>query len=384
MFCEGVFFAQRKPLWADEIWTQVATVEKFSYWEMLSGQMKNKGGNMYPLPVIAQKALGSLQGFSAPASWKDSQELSYDARAMRDLRILPVFFMSVAMAMVVRFLFSTTGFLSSIIALLLFLSSYMAIQYWVEARFYALWFLLSSWQLMTLIKILEDRDASSGRLLGRLILIHVLLSLTVIFSVIQIGIAAILMAFFRKRNLTYHFLGTLIPCVIAFFYYFTAENPLKFWFPKNALDFIGICFPFEWMGLLVILSGLILGSDLKQRNPRQSIGQLFFQDGQCSQVFILTLITILFLGAGFVELLLFKIKAAPRAEANFPLYPRYFFYLTPVSLIILPMLIGNVIGFFKNHPWILAYIGVVIIGFLGINFMKCWSLLLRHTYYWNI
>jgi hypothetical protein len=355
----GMSLAQTKPLWVDEVYSQTS-IEKLSYPQIFLGQMPE--GNSSPLFYTIQKVITNLAGYHLPAA--DYQTQIWDKKTMWILRLGPV--VSLALAMVFMFYFFSRryGFWLGLYGLLTVLFSYNVWLYWAEARPYALWFSLTIAQSLIFLKILEQKPTDK-KIWRWLIAVHVLLALTVIFSLAQIVIVSFLLWAFKERDWKKHLGLMLIPSALCVPYYFTASKA-KFFFPKSFLQLILPCFPKEWFGLLgVYVFLLIICAFLKkqrklsnQNDPMQllTVGYLAF----CSLIFLATAIV----------LATFKANAITQEQGGFEISHRYFIYLTPIGSVLMTLIAAHLITASRKYPWLSFNIKMALWGFLIITFLK--------------
>src|SRR4051812_43288174 len=69
-FTVGLKLASIKPLWNDEVFSQVSQIQKLSYWDMLFTHPGE--GNLCPLFYMAQKAISQIFLCSLPDNWDGS------------------------------------------------------------------------------------------------------------------------------------------------------------------------------------------------------------------------------------------------------------------------------------------------------------------------
>src|SRR3989339_1277275 len=91
----GMRISSQKLLWNDELFTQVETIDRLSVGSILRAQFQE--GNLSPLFYLGQKAFCLVFDYHLPVRWK-GEFCVYEPRGQRLLRILPVMYMSLAVA----------------------------------------------------------------------------------------------------------------------------------------------------------------------------------------------------------------------------------------------------------------------------------------------
>lgn len=224
-FVQGLSIATRKPLWNDEIYTQVQNVEGKSWLQIWKGNFQE--GNNSPLFYSVQKAVSLLARYH-------SQDLSHrdDLRSRIIIRLAPVFFMSLGIALCVGYLSFLYSILIGIFALLLLLTTFTIWAYWAEARPYSMVFCVTVFQSLGLWNAFRLKD--SGRAWRPIMFAHVFLALTSSLSAIQIAASGVILWLrgYRKPWQLLVMLG--IPLAIAVTYY-AVSGRYMFWFAQRGM-----------------------------------------------------------------------------------------------------------------------------------------------------
>ncbi len=327
LFLAGMILSARKPLWTDEIHTQVNTVERLSYPDILLLEYFPEG-NRCPLFYVIQKAAADFFHYRFPVSWDKRWNFS-DLRSQVILRVPAVFFMSAALAVIFYFFSRYYGLRWGAWSLAAALATPIVWQYWAEARPYALWFFLTVTQLTVFLRLLSTTQAD-GRLWHALILVHVLLALTVIFSAGQIAVVALMLWRHKDRRLAYPLLSAIPPLVMTLFY-FLHSRQMYYWADTAAdngrgaavimglfadnLGSLAVCFPTEYMAVAVLIS-IVSGYDgfiRRQRTPGDPRN--------------LQWVTLMLLSAAALLLMFCSSTAMKNILPG-----RYFIYLTPAAI----------------------------------------------------
>ncbi|MCK5216086.1 MAG: hypothetical protein KAR05_12130, partial [Candidatus Omnitrophica bacterium] len=159
LFIGGLFLADHKTLWNDETYSQLSSVENTSVSDVISGQVKE--GNNSPLFYLLQKGVSAVFGYRTPALWREGTQF-WTTNGPGDkiiLRIVPVSAMTLSIAAVFYYFARFYSFWVGALSLFLSLSTTVFWQFWVEARHYSLWFLLTTMELL-LFLYLSTRKAA--------------------------------------------------------------------------------------------------------------------------------------------------------------------------------------------------------------------------------
>ncbi len=360
-FAIGLVLAARKPLWTDEIYTQTKNIDQASYFEIMAGKIIE--GNNCPLFYLLQKGICDVFHYKFPKVW-DSREREFsDPRSQFILRILPNFFTSWTLVMIFYFFSRYYSLSAGIYAFLVSLSSLMVWVYWVEARPYPLWIFFTVLQSMLFI-LLAKREGSEARWLVWLTVTNILLSLTVLFGIIQIMIVTGLLYAWGEKRLSKYFLMTIVPLGIAFFYYFRTLK-IHFYLPDHPLSLIFVNLPLERVVVLLFYA-VILGTLMVRQRGKSHVH--YFKESL--QYFILTIVMI---AAALGILLVFKVYEPPLREGVFQLPHRYFLYLTPVMILAVTMCSIYIIKIFKGQRWMMINSIIFLGGILMIRILKTFS-----------
>ena len=157
----GSQLALRKTLWNDEIHTQLRTVEEKSWSQISKGQVLE--GNNAPLYYLIQKSIESLAHFHLPFHWIGKQDgRIYHPYSQVLLRASANLCMSLSISFIVWYFWTYFSLGAALLALVSCLSSFMLLAYWAEARPYALWFLLTTLQMLVFLKAFKTKKPIQG------------------------------------------------------------------------------------------------------------------------------------------------------------------------------------------------------------------------------
>ena len=375
----GFNLAKDRPLWGDEIRTQGATVDPLSYGEIISGRHIGRiEGNVCPLFYLIQKSILKIFQFHLPQQKWDTY--FYDLRSQIIVRINPILFMTLSLTSIFYYFARHYSLLTGVYAVFLGLSSPMIWSYWAEARPYALWIFLTSTQtllFLSLIKHSTHHSASShhDKILWRwLMVVHILLALTVFFSLIQIVICTALLWLFVQKNFKKYVLLTLIPMSLCLYYYAQAPS-YKYLFNQTAWELITPSFPYEWIVITLLFALFLICKWTKNiiRARREGWDRSCLpvrDDAMISKEGVsFLLLVILMLMAAFFMMFVFKFVAIHGDEQYF-VYTRYFIYLVPITIISTTVFSFHLAEAFKDNRWMLFNTMMVLGAFLVIRSLK--------------
>ena len=144
----GFSLSAHKVLWLDELYTQQTAIDANSLKGILSHTFPD--GNKNPLFYVIQKGACKAFSYRLPVYFPQYFYSTRDVPSQVILRIPSNFYMSLALALIFYFFTRFFSFYAAIYALCVALVTPMVWFYWVEARPYSLWFLLTSIQLLLL------------------------------------------------------------------------------------------------------------------------------------------------------------------------------------------------------------------------------------------
>ncbi len=319
----GLSLAKSKPLWGDEIYSQLHSIAKLSYGDIFLGRIPE--GNVCPLFYTLQKVICDLTGYHLPELAGQSGVDFIDPFTQMILRISPLLAMALAVFAIFYYFARFYSWFSAFYSLLISGSSYMIWAYWAEARHYALWVFLTTIQSLLFLYLIQEKKTKT-RVWIALVVVHFLLSLTVIFSLAQIMIVSLLLWIFLERNWKRYILLTAIPVFIALTYYVLSPK-YAFQFGLTPEQMIRDCIARDYFYIIFIytLFSVLYFFQRKFGQPKLFANDLLMKP--------LPYVILTFLALGFVILLMviFKMKAVP--GQGFHIASRYFIFLTPIGII---------------------------------------------------
>jgi hypothetical protein len=230
------------------------------------------------------------------------------------------------------------------------ITSFMVWTYWAEARPYALWFLLTTFQIILCYRLIN----SGKKNYIPTAIIHLLLSLTSLLSVIQIIAAFIVLWQNGCRRIRDMFMVLVVPVVICAYYYlssiYTQAGQGRFWFADGPINLLSAGIPKDRLFIIIIFTCYLV---FFRKTWRKSIAEF--------KPVVLLLILFWFMFFGFC-LLLLKLKlTSSQAYDGGMISNRYFMPLTAA---------GNIATVFSSVYLVRAvsnsWLRKVVILFLGV------------------
>lgn len=358
----GFGLAVRKPVWNDEIFTQVSTVEKPSYLGIFLIQFEE--GNGCPLFYLLQKAVCDLTGYRFPKGWSGDDWTVQDLRSQIILRINPNIFTSLTIALIFYFFTCYYSLAAGGYALLVTLSSFMIWAYWVEARPYSIWTLLTTMQCLLFLALIKEKN-DDRRLWRWLLATHLFLAFTVVISAVQVLIVSVLLWLFKDRNWKRYTGLTLVPVAISISYYLLSPK-YNFFFSNTILELIGAGIPRDRMLIIALYAAFLGGYWFYEKRKSGRGANDMTQEG--AAFLLLTVLMILSAAA-----VLLKMKMSLNTERpGFQISNRYFTYLTPVGIIAVSLFSVHL---FRAVPyrWMKCAVVVMFLGLFIFRVMRTYG-----------
>lgn len=217
---QGFSKAAKKPLWIDEIYTQVTSVEGKSWsavWLGSTGQ-----GSNGPMFYSIQKIICAASGYKSNDLWNNKG----DVYARFILRASSIFCMSLGLALIVWFFCVHYSLLGGLITFIMSITSYLVWYYLAEARPYALMFLATAIQALVLLYYYRFDRKPRCWSVG---VANLFLAFVSPLSVIQIASSGAVLWFKGCRRVWPLLWGVVLPLGIGFGYY-TVSVHCPFWF----------------------------------------------------------------------------------------------------------------------------------------------------------
>ncbi len=352
LFVFGLRLAALKPLWNDELYSQIYSVEKLSYSQILLGQIPE--GNNSPLFYILQKGVCDMTHFQLPFAWKGQWSIA-QPQAQLILRLMPNFFMALALTAIFYALTVEYSLWAGWYAFLTALSSSAVWVYWVEARPYALWFALSFFQLLYFLQFIRQRD-KRPQTWQKLTVIHILLSLTAVFGAVQVFIVSLLLFGFYEKKLSRYLLILFLPLAFGFYYFLNAQHYV-FCLPPDPGVLMWENFPVERL-LLVLLCGIFAVSTGLQNKKELPEVLLPY-----------TILVVLFFGAVLGIMVCFAMTAQLNWK-GFVISSRYFIFLAPLGIVLTTVFLFEVFKKLAREPWMIINFSLLAGGLLVLRSLK--------------
>jgi len=359
----GFHLAQRKPIWNDEIMTQTHSIDRLSYGQILRGLTRVEGNN-HPLFYLIQKIISDLNHYRFPKAW-EGEYLYAEPRSQLTMRIGSNIFMSLSLVILFYFFSLRYSLGVGLYALLIALLAPMTWIYWVEARPYSLWFLLSVLQSLLLVQLFAKVRAEAMIFTG-LSVIHVLLAVTTMASALQIIIASFVVWFLFKDKPWRVYGGlTVLPLALCVFYYIQSTKFLlampsawgKLIYPHLSQD---------QMTFLSVYVTFLLCHNLKNR---RSWSSFFYEDKQWEAKTYLMFVLLML--AGTMGYFIAQ-GSVPIPNPHNMIKDKYFLYLTPVVIVATILFSIDLVKNCRNDPWMSVNIILGLMGFVVIRFLRAY------------
>ena len=372
-----LFLAKSIPIWNDEVYSQDRSIQNLSYASMFSGKIPE--GNRTPLFYFMQKLTQDTIGYKWPGGYAFeplyanmdgtlTHLASTELFANLILRLLPVACMAAGVSVIYYYFSVRWNMWLGAYSLLLSLSSFMVWEYAFHARPYALWFCLTSFQIYLFLGSIEARTARRNHTLVWLTFVHWLLSLTVIFSAVQIIAACIVLWVFGERRLIWQTLMSVGPIFITLGYFivvphaniFFVDGPMALLFASLPLDRISIIA----IGLFVIGASALFGANpMPERIARLRLVQ-------AATSFLL----LIYCGCLLV-LLKFKIDDPGFGDSIGTFVSnRYFIVLTPVGIVMTSIASYYILTLTKGYYKIMG--GIFLCALMLLRFSRTFDLVI--------
>jgi hypothetical protein len=333
----GFLLSQRKVLWTDEIYTQKKTIDAHSYSDILTLNILE--GNKSPLFYIIQKATCAIGAFKLPG-YTPAISMIHDDRSQIIMRIPSNIYMSLGLTIIFYFFACRFSLWTGLYALGLGLAAPMVWLYWVEARPYSLWFLLTTIQLCLVQLAITSDEKSQKRIYNWLLLVHMLMALTTIGTIVQIGIVSLMLwcqGAYRKKW------TWLIPIAIILFYFRVAPgfSTKAYFFWPHILESV---MP-EHLAVYAFY-GLMLGYFFFKK---KHIGNAFF-----------FMIFLLFLASACGMLYVLSLKKT----SQFGFFTRYFIYMVSADIIMMTLVSRDLMQWARKNTGLWINTGILLGGLL--------------------
>lgn len=361
----GSWLSKKRPLWNDEIYTQVYVIDSSSYLDIL--RMNFTEGNNCPLFYLVQKSIADIFNFKFPIKWAGDIWYFSDIKSQYLMRISSNVFMSLAIFLIFYYFSLNYSLLSGILSLIMCFSSFSILAYWIEARPYSLWFLLSACQYLLFLIIVNKQNLK--KYVGYLFFINLLLSFTVVLSIGQVLIVTFLLTltYFKEGKKELAFISS--PSLICAFYYFCSPTPVKNYWLANPLKLIDMNCPIVWIYFLTV--GFLISSFYFLKNGN---------DSSSSKVSFISMSGFV-LNVVFACALLFVLKLRSDPELiERTVSERYFMFLTPVYILCSISFMNFLFSGIKSN-WIRLNAAIIFIAVLVINFMHTFIEIFKLNYY---
>lgn len=337
LLAAGFCLSERKVLWGDEIYTQRG-IDGHSYVDFLTLHFLE--GNRSPLFYIIQKTVSDMFSFRLTIQQTYEQWVIHDERSQVIMRISSNVSMSLALAVLFYFFSSRFSVGTGLYALGLALAMPMVWRFWVEARPYSLWFLLTTIQLCLAYIAITSKEKPRTQVPKALLLTHLLLSLTTIGAMAQIIIVSLMVWRFGSYKKQW---ALLVPAGIILFYFWAAPGYAA---KVDALWSLLLEVVMPEHLIIYALYGFLLWRCFDQKKPA---GNAFF-----------LMIFLLFLASAVSMLFIFSLKKT----AQFGFYSRYLIYMVPLDIMMMTLASRDLMQWAKKNTGMWINTGILLGGLL--------------------
>ncbi len=363
LFSGGLYISTKTPLWNDEVVSQTSSIAGQSYRSLLFGGGIRDEANNSPLFYLIQKLSQDGVDYENPTVGIDSSPFSNGF-----LRVWPV--ASIAASIAVLFYYFAAGWniWLGFYSVLVSLSSYMVWEYATQARPYALWFLLTTIQILLLLSVICTAGTDRKTLLRRLCITHWLLAFTIALSVVQNFASCLVLWVFDERRPKWHTVLFVGPAATALYYYAMARQ-YDIYFVDGAYALLGASLPIDRVAIIIFGSILWAASRPKVASKKVEATKHDYRIQSIAGSILLAAIY-----AGCLAIIIkFWLDAVPGIGTSF-VSNRYFIVLAPIgivmttiasfSIIVLPHRLYKVIGL------------LVLASLMILRFSRTWDLVI--------
>lgn len=335
----GFSLSLHKVLWLDELFTQQSAIDAGSYADILL--MKFPDGNKEPLFYIIQKAVCNVFSYHLPVHFPGDFYRTRDIPSQMILRIPSNIFMALALSLIFYFFARFYSIFTAIYALGATLVSPLVWMYWAEARPYALWFLLTSCQVLLFSSAVISPKIKTAK---RMFLTHILLALTTPACVFQITIVTLMLWYKYRYGAKQLVLIWALPTGIALFYYLVV--PLvrikTYLFSSNLYDAV---MP-ERMFVYVLYA--LTAWVLPEKYKKISWNAFFLP------VFLLFFVSAFFML--FMDIF--------TQNSLFGFFSRYLIFMVPADTLMYSLASYDLFQWSRRSPWICMNVSILLGGLL--------------------
>ena len=343
LFSGGLYIAAKTPLWADEVTSQTKSISGQSYRSLLLGIGKREGNNS-PLFYFIQKLWQDGAGYDNPNVGIDSSFFSNGF-----LRVWPVASIAASIGVVFYYFASRWNIWLGFYSVLVSLTSYMVWEYATQARPYALWFFLTTIQILLVLSVICTAGIDRETLLRRLSIINWLLAFTIVLSVVQNFASSLVLWVFAERRKKWHTVLFAGPAATALYYYSLAPR-YDIYFVDGAIALLGANLPIDRVVIIIFGSMLLTASRLKVSSRKvEAMSHDYLIQSIAGSILLVAIY------AGCLAIIMkFWMDTVPGIGTSF-VSNRYFIMLAPIgivmttiasfAIIVLPGRFYKIIGF---------------------------------------
>ena len=354
----GSRLSEKLLLWTDEIYTQVGIIEKNSYIDLVL--LKSDETSRSPLFYLIQKTICDITNFHFPFEWKQERFVK-DVYSQRIMRFSSNVFMSLTIGLIFLYFAFYYSYSSGVLAILMTLSSYLVWSYWVEARPYSLWILLTVSQVFLFMEILK-KSAYHKKLWLILGVVHIALSMTIFLSIMQILAVSVILWFCINKDWKSYWWITVWPVVLNLFFFFKTHN-LGVNFVGTPQNMINLNFSLDRLIFVSLFAGILLF--VKKSYYPVTFDKISYKELEYSKPFFL--FTFVMLAFGLIMLFILKMIENGLGSC---VHMRHWLFLTPISIIATTLAFIHLGRMFRDKKLILFILFSGAAGILWLGFSK--------------
>ncbi len=356
LFIVGFSLSRHKALWTDEFFTQKDSIDSQSYKDILTLQIPD--GNKCPLFYLIQKINADLFSCKLSVAHIHGLNIILDARSQVITRIPSNVYMSLALAGIFYYFTRSFSLFTAIYALLTALVSPMVWLYWVEARPYSLWFLLTTAQLLFFCStVLSPKIKVNKFIYGT----HILLVLTTPGSILQISIMA-MMLFLKGGYRKWQLVWTWVLPMGIFLVFFFLVPIYKF----KSYDFLPIFFEAVMPERLFVYAAYALTAWVLSEKRKRYPANIFFLP-----------VFLLFSISGFLVLFIDLFTQ----NSQFGFSNRYLVYLAPADILMFSLAGFDLWHWARKNIWVCMNVSIILGGLMVIRGLMTYREILASALY---
>lgn len=346
-FSLGFKIAEQRPLWNDEIFTQLHSVQHKSYGDILGGRLPE--GNNFPLFYLIQKIIVQSFQFELPKNWEG---VGYGTHELGQivLRLQGNVVTTLTLGLIFYFMSYHFSIWWGIYTLILCLSSNIIWVYWAEARPYGLWIFITALHVLVVLKM-TWLEKITRKWWAALFIVQFLLSLTALFGIVQSMLATFYLCFLNKKNRRI----LLCQCphlILVGIFYYTRALHFDVWFDTNPLEILRSAASQELLIIPIVYAAAVIAVYFLNKRDETFIQNLrhfkFTLFSYCIYIFALALLA-------------FLITKSTGGPKGFIITSRYFVFIIPGIMLSQALCAMDLFKLFHKNVWLKINIFILLV-----------------------